>query len=547
MAQGPFQRAIQRVANALGVLAPAQRAVRFISPFTVQDVPETQAGSTLRGDSGAGEVSGYTEIGLDTSLLPGLVTSRIIAGTSPMRINGGDSADLGATNITVSIEPATSLSPGSMSAADKALLATATVDPTPNALLLRGPSGEGKCTSFELSSGGQLRANIGGDFVNVGSVDGAKNVQLGDTLQAASLTLLAKANGNIAAAVDGTGAVVLAAIGAAAKLACFSDSFENLHAENGVLSIGSSGLLTHESNIGNFTFTASGATILSITKAPVDPAPLDTAVIESDGDISINGLHALTLNGGVGGTQSRIEISDLGTIILQVNATEVARFDAGGPPAPSTIQPNAAASAGVSTELARADHTHGIAVAIAGAIAIGDSAAEGASTSFSRADHRHSLAAPAAPQSVGAANSAGASTAPARADHVHAVAWQTELGANTLTGTTTTRYLATGYEPGTASANALDMPVTKAFGFVNMRMFARIGGTAGETLSASVRKNGVAAGTALVSATDATSGNVTFLSAVSYVPGDTWGFQVAKSGAIATSPTDIFWSIGITP
>ncbi|HZL96817.1 MAG TPA: hypothetical protein VFB99_24390, partial [Vicinamibacterales bacterium] len=39
------------------------------------------------------------------------------------------------------------------------LLATATVDPTPDTLLLRGPSGEGKCTSFEASSGGELRFN----------------------------------------------------------------------------------------------------------------------------------------------------------------------------------------------------------------------------------------------------------------------------------------------------------------------------------------------------------------------------------------------------
>lgn len=75
MAQGPFTLAIQRIANALGVLAPAQRAIRFASPLTVIDVPETQAGSTLRGAAGSGEVSGYTEVGLDESLLPGFATS----------------------------------------------------------------------------------------------------------------------------------------------------------------------------------------------------------------------------------------------------------------------------------------------------------------------------------------------------------------------------------------------------------------------------------------------------------------------------------------
>jgi hypothetical protein len=669
MAQGPFQRAIQRIGNALGVLAPAQRAVRFAFPFTVRDVPETQAGSTLRGDSGSGEISGYTEIGLDTSMLPGIVTSRIIAGTSPLRVNGGSSADLGATNITLSIEPATTLSPGSLSAADKTLLATlavGSVAPTPSTLLLRGPSGEGKCTSFESSSGGQFRANIGGAFVNVGSVDGSKNVQIGDTLEAASLTLLAKANGNIAAAVDGTGTAGLAAIGATATISLESNSFENLHAENGVLSAGSDGLFTCESTIGNYAFTASGATILSFTKAPIDPAPLSTAVIASDGDISLNGIHALTLNGGVGGTQSRVEASDSGHVLFQVNAAEVAQFNAIGlvfhkDDTWSITQPQSTSGAGrnltiqaqqgigggtpldggdlilaagdagsdgvalqgdVIIELGKSGDDGGFFRLQAGAFGEFMSIQYGATLAATAIAHaypyeetvngylsirsltddvtigcgaakviifkvdatevaRFDAGGPPAPQSVGAANSVGTSTEVAKADHVHdhgtqalgtgiqhavattsfagflsaadktkidALSWNKECGANTITNTTTTRYLTPGYNSGTASINALDMPVTKAFKADSLRMTTRVAVATGVTITATLRKNGSPVGTAIL-ATDsaATSGSSSF-TAVSYAAGDTWGLQVDKSGATGGSgPTDIFYTIGITP
>lgn len=215
---------------------------------------------------------------------------------------------------------------------------------------------------------------------------------------------------------------------------------------------------------------------------------------------------------------------------------------------PTTIAPDDAADPGASTTFAaRADHTHAITTSAAGTINVGDAAAEGAGSAFARNDHVHALPAPGAPQSVGAANSAGSSTKVAREDHVHAFATNRELGANTLTGTTTTRYLTPGYNSGTASSNPLDMAVTKPFKIDSMRMLARVGGTAGQTISATVRKNGAAVGTAiLTTASDATSGSSTF-TAVSFAAGDTWGLQIDKSGAIATSPTDIFWTIGITP
>jgi len=90
--------------------------------------------------------------------------------------------------------------------------------------------------------------------------------------------------------------------------------------------------------------------------------------------------------------------------------------------APGSIQPDDAASEGVAASFARSDHKHAIAAAAPGTIAIGDAAAEGASTSFARADHSHALPVPAAPADVTkAAASAGAATTVARADHKHDV------------------------------------------------------------------------------------------------------------------------------
>lgn len=59
-----------------------------------------------------------------------------------------------------------------------------------------------------------------------------------------------------------------------------------------------------------------------------------------------------------------------------------------------------------------------IATAIAGAAAVGDTAAEGSAASVSRSDHRHSVAA-GTPVATGAANAAGSASTFVRSDHVH--------------------------------------------------------------------------------------------------------------------------------
>jgi hypothetical protein len=109
MAQGPFVRALQRIADALGVLLPPQRALRFVAPFTVRDVPE----ETLRGAAGSGEVTGYTEVGVDGALLP----VGGVMGVAPIIV---DSPSPGIRRVAIS--DATTSGAGSMSSDDKTKL-----------------------------------------------------------------------------------------------------------------------------------------------------------------------------------------------------------------------------------------------------------------------------------------------------------------------------------------------------------------------------------------------------------------------------------------
>lgn len=458
MAEAPFLKAIQRVADDNALLLPAERAVRIRLPLTIRRVPETDADGTLSGSSSSpGEVSGYYELGLDSSLLPGLITSRIVFATSPLRVNGGASADLGAVNITLSINPATTSDPGSLSASDKQKL---------------------------------------------------------DSLTAG------------AAIADVLGSPPIVVVGTTVKTVSISPA--------GPASAGSMSS-THYNLLNNL--------LTAVTPTTIEPD-----------DVADTGVQNFAAR-----TDHKHAIASAPAGVIQVGdsasegaSTAFSRADhvhtLPPPAAPTTIQPDDAASAGAATTVARADHRHAVSSAAAGSILIGDAAAEGVSTSFARADHTHAIAAPAAPAAVGAANSVGASTAAARADHVHADAWQALLGIGGITGTTTTRYVATGRDPGTASANPLDMPVRKAFKIDSLRMVARVGGTAGQTITAAIRKNGALAGggSVLTTASDALTGANSF-TPVSFADGDTWGLQIDKSGAIATSPTDITWAAGMTP
>jgi hypothetical protein len=62
-------------------------------------------------------------------------------------------------------------------------------------------------------------------------------------------------------------------------------------------------------------------------------------------------------------------------------------------------------------------------------------------------------------------------------------------------------------------------------------------------MTGSLRKNGAAV-MSLATASNATTGSQTASAAVSFAPGDTWGFEVTKSGNFV-SPSDIAYTLGI--
>jgi hypothetical protein len=81
----------------------------------------------------------------------------------------------------------------------------------------------------------------------------------------------------------------------------------------------------------------------------------------------------------------------------------------------------AAASAGTSSDAARADHKHDISTATPGTIQPDATALEGTATSLARSDHTHAIVAAAPSQGIGGGNLEGTATSFARSDHNHTI------------------------------------------------------------------------------------------------------------------------------
>lgn len=86
-----------------------------------------------------------------------------------------------------------------------------------------------------------------------------------------------------------------------------------------------------------------------------------------------------------------------GTVYLDQAAADAryAALDTIGDDTPSTIEPDDAADAGVSTAGSRGDHAHAIATAAPSSIGLAGSNSEGAATSFARSNHIHAYNPPA--------------------------------------------------------------------------------------------------------------------------------------------------------
>lgn len=96
---------------------------------------------------------------------------------------------------------------------------------------------------------------------------------------------------------------------------------------------------------------------------------------------------------------------------------------------PGASAPNDVAAAGVSTNAARADHTHERELFSTGVTtsAPGDAAGGGASTAVSRGDHRHGRESYGSPAAVGTSLADGGSASIARSNHVHSAPQHTRL------------------------------------------------------------------------------------------------------------------------
>lgn len=192
------------------------------------------------------------------------------------------------------------------------LLNTATVDPAPDTLLKRGPLGEGKVTSLEISSGGEVRANIGGDEVAIATVDGSKNMQIGDAVETESILTIAGTSKNISTVVSGTGTALIAAIGASSKVSLSSSSVEVLRAVGGMLTSPQYASMNGApASVGLFAAANEDSAILTVRNSG------DT------GDISVASVSGNLLR--IGGNSSSLALltSNGGTISLTVDATQV--------------------------------------------------------------------------------------------------------------------------------------------------------------------------------------------------------------------------------
>lgn len=118
------------------------------------------------------------------------------------------------------------------------------------------------------------------------------------------------------------------------------------------------------------------------------------------------------------------------------------------------------------------------------------------------------------------------------------------FGAINVTNTAAARFLPLGYAAASAPATTLDFPVSIPMTVFRIDFSARVAGSAGQTMTGVLRKNGAATAATLATASNATTGSQVLATPVSFVPGDTIGFEVDKSTGF-TSPTDLFYTIGV--
>jgi hypothetical protein len=207
--------------------------------------------------------------------------------------------------------------------------------------------------------------------------------------------------------------------------------------------------------------------------------------------------------------------------------------------APTNVS-TAVGSAGVSTELARADHLHS--VSVGSPVAISTSNADGASTSLARADHVHahgnltggSLHANATTGTAGFMSS----TDKTKLDAVSYAIF--EWGVSGVQTSTTDRFMSPGWINAVAgTTDSFQIRCTRAGTLRNLYVYANTAGASSNNIIYTVRVNGVDTALAATMAASAQNGQNTS-DTVAVSAGDRISIKVSKPLTITTSPTNIF-------
>lgn len=230
----------------------------------------------------------------------------------------------------------------------------------------------------------------------------------------------------------------------------------------------------------------------------------------------------------------------------------------------------AAAVVGVATAAARADHKHDVSTSATGSASVGASASEGSATSLARSDHVHAFSA-AAPATIGTSNAAGSATTFVHSDHIHAHGSQTVdtqhalvvaatshgfmdkadktklddasrsflgWGNDSVSSSTTTRYLTPGYGDAISRTAPIQMEITRPGTLRDLRVRHNVTAGNGNAIVYTVRVNGVATSITVSLASTSTAGADTANTAA-VVAGDRVDVQVTKAASVGTSPSDI--------
>ena len=244
-------------------------------------------------------------------------------------------------------------------------------------------------------------------------------------------------------------------------------------------------------------------------------------------------LHAAVIAAGASGFMTGSDKTKLDGVATGATNT----------PLSATVPVNvtkAAASAGSATEAAKQDHKHDVTTAAASTIGTANS--EGSATSLARSDHGHDHGAQTSGTLHAVAVAGGANGFLSGADKTKLDAssqsW-VQFGNNSVSTTTTTRYLTPGFDAtNIAPTAAIQYRAPTAGTIQNMFIQHNTAAGNGGNIVYTVRINSATSALTVTLASTGTNGSDTTHSA-SVAKGDLLDIQVTKASGIGTSPTNV--------